>query len=173
MKIRAICFIIGVVGILALAAVAALAAGPVAAPGGAFDGDRGNIPFVTHKAFGDPTDFKAAALAGADYLRYMQADVTEDNAGNGDPDQDLEDAGWDWSPTAFEHSAGNSPSNVHGVTALGLYEATLLNEMRAAGPHEVVWMGRNDAGQAVASGTYFYRIDAGPYSQVRKMTLMK
>ena len=51
--------------------------------------------------------------------------------------------------------------------------ATLLNETRGAGDHEVVWMGRNDAGQLVASGTYFYRIDAGPYSQVRKMTLMK
>jgi hypothetical protein len=51
--------------------------------------------------------------------------------------------------------------------------ATLLEEMRAAGLHEVVWTGRDDAGQGVASGTYFYRLDAGPYSDVRKMTLMK
>ena len=51
--------------------------------------------------------------------------------------------------------------------------ATLLNETRGAGLHEVVWTGRNDDGQSVASGLYFYRIDAGPYSQVRKMTLMK
>ena len=51
--------------------------------------------------------------------------------------------------------------------------ATLLNEARGAGDHEVIWTGRNDAGQLVASGAYFYRIDAGPYSEVRKMTLMK
>jgi hypothetical protein len=51
--------------------------------------------------------------------------------------------------------------------------ATLLDETRGAGLHEIVWTGRDDAGQSVASGTYFYRVDAGPYSDVRKMTLMK
>jgi len=51
--------------------------------------------------------------------------------------------------------------------------ATLLSETRGAGAHEVVWMGRDDAGRAAASGTYFYRLNAGPYSQVHKMTLMK
>ena len=62
---------------------------------------------------------------------------------------------------------------------LGVYSvdgrkvATLLNETRGPGLHEVVWTGRNDDGQTVSSGMYFYRIDAGPYSQVRKMTLMK
>jgi hypothetical protein len=51
--------------------------------------------------------------------------------------------------------------------------ATLVNETRQAGLHEVVWTGRDDAGHGVASGTYFYRINAGPYSSVHKMTLMK
>lgn len=51
--------------------------------------------------------------------------------------------------------------------------ATLINETRGPGLHEIVWTGQNDAGQSVSSGLYFYRIDAGPYSQVRKMTLMK
>jgi hypothetical protein len=37
----------------------------------------------------------------------------------------------------------------------------------------VTWLGRDDAGRLVASGTYFYRIEAGPYSAVRKMSLMK
>ncbi|MFH2054126.1 MAG: right-handed parallel beta-helix repeat-containing protein [bacterium] len=60
---------------------------------------------------------------------------------------------------------------VYGVD--GRLVKTLLSERRGAGQHEVVWMGRDDAGQQVASGVYFYRLDAGPYSQVRKMTLMK
>jgi hypothetical protein len=51
--------------------------------------------------------------------------------------------------------------------------ATLADGTFAAGLHEVVWTGRDDAGKGVASGTYIYRIDAGPYSDVRKMTLMK
>jgi hypothetical protein len=55
----------------------------------------------------------------------------------------------------------------------GRLVATLLNETRGPGQHDVVWMGRDDAGHGAASGTYFYRLDAGPYSQVRKMTLMK
>jgi hypothetical protein len=51
--------------------------------------------------------------------------------------------------------------------------ATLINGTQSAGLHEVVWMGRDDAGRTAASGTYFYRINAGPYSSVHKMTLMK
>ena len=51
--------------------------------------------------------------------------------------------------------------------------ATLLNENRGAGRHVVTWTGRDGDGRTVASGIYLYRIDAGPYSQVRKMTLMK
>jgi len=61
--------------------------------------------------------------------------------------------------------------NVYGID--GSKVATLINEIRSAGLHEVIWSGLDDAGQTVASGTYFYRIEAGPYSQVRKMTLMK
>lgn len=60
---------------------------------------------------------------------------------------------------------------VYGVD--GRLVKTLLNERCGAGQHEVVWMGRDDADQQAASGVYFYRLDAGPYSQVRKMTLMK
>jgi hypothetical protein len=79
------------------------------------------------KAFGDPTDFRAAALAGANYIRTMQADITEDNAGNGDPDQDPEDAGWDWVLPDFEHSANASPKNLYGVCANAAYQAYLID----------------------------------------------
>jgi len=61
--------------------------------------------------------------------------------------------------------------NVYGVD--GKLVATLVDETRGAGLHEVIWNGQNDVGQVQASGLYFYSIEAGPYSQVRKMTLMK
>lgn len=102
----------------------AWASAPVATPDQAPSGKRGDIPAA--KAFGDPTDLSAAAQAGADYMRYMQADITEDNAGNGDPDQDLEDGGWDWALSAFEHSASASPINLYGACAQGLYETYLI-----------------------------------------------
>lgn len=76
------------------------------------------------------TGASLGVLAAADYLVKMQADFTEDNAGNGNPDSpvnDPDDAGWDWSTTAFYHSAAASPNNLYGVTALGLYHAYLIS----------------------------------------------
>ncbi len=61
--------------------------------------------------------------------------------------------------------------NVYGID--GKLVASLVDETRGAGLHEIIWNGQNDSGQVQASGLYFYRIEAGPYSQVRKMTLMK
>ena len=51
---------------------------------------------------------------------------------------------------------------------MGRQIATLLNENRPAGYHNIVW----DAG-SVASGTYFYRIQAGSFLSVKKLTLVK
>jgi flagellar hook assembly protein FlgD len=50
---------------------------------------------------------------------------------------------------------------------------TLVDEVQGSGRHEVTWTGRDDDGRLVASGTYVYRIEAGDFRQVRKMTLMK
>ncbi|MEZ4388836.1 MAG: FlgD immunoglobulin-like domain containing protein [Candidatus Krumholzibacteriia bacterium] len=60
---------------------------------------------------------------------------------------------------------------IYGVD--GRRVATLADGDFPAGRHEVTWYGRDVAGRPVASGTYVYRIEAGPYSAVRKMTLMK
>jgi len=35
------------------------------------------------------------------------------------------------------------------------------------------WDGRDDAGQVVPSGVYFYKLEAGDYSAARKMLLLK
>ena len=35
------------------------------------------------------------------------------------------------------------------------------------------WDGRNESGERVASGVYFYRLEAGKFSAVRKMTIIK
>jgi len=71
----------------------------------------------------------AALTLGADRLLALQADITEDNAGNGAPDADLEDGGWDRAvdPNVMEHSPTASPKNTYGVTALGILEAYAAN----------------------------------------------
>ena len=50
---------------------------------------------------------------------------------------------------------------------------TLIDEDRAAGEHSVVWFGRDDRGNELASGVYFYRVRIGGYSAERKMLLLK
>ena len=37
----------------------------------------------------------------------------------------------------------------------------------------VYWDGRNDVGERVASGVYFYHLSAGEYSDTRKMLILK
>ena len=37
----------------------------------------------------------------------------------------------------------------------------------------VYWDGKNDCGERVSSGVYFYQLQAGKFSAVRKMTIIK
>jgi hypothetical protein len=41
------------------------------------------------------------------------------------------------------------------------------------GIHKVIWDGKDNSGVPVASGVYFYRIEAGEYKAVKKMILLK
>jgi len=56
---------------------------------------------------------------------------------------------------------------------LGERIATPLNGAVDAGLHTVVWDGRNDSGEPVASGVYFYRFSADNYTEAKKMMLLK
>ncbi len=50
---------------------------------------------------------------------------------------------------------------------------TLVDSYLGAGPHTVEWDGRNDRGTTVASGIYLYKLQAGDYSETRKMNFIK
>jgi hypothetical protein len=50
---------------------------------------------------------------------------------------------------------------------------TLAAESLPAGAHTKVWDGRNDAGQPVSSGVYFYKLISNNFQQTKKMVLLK
>ncbi|MBM4130312.1 hypothetical protein FJ250_04705, partial [bacterium] len=66
-----------------------------------------------------------------------------------------------------------------GPVALAVYDLdgslvrALLDEPRAAGRHDVVWDGRDQAGRPAASGVYMARLAAGQVKVLRKLTLVK
>lgn len=61
---------------------------------------------------------------------------------------------------------------VYDVT--GRHVKTLIgSEHLPKGTYEVTWDGTNDAGTAVASGTYLYSLEYGNFRQTRKMLLIK
>jgi flagellar hook assembly protein FlgD len=49
----------------------------------------------------------------------------------------------------------------------------LVSKLLPAGDHTAYWQGRDERGQAVASGTYFYRLTAGGYTETRLMVLVR
>ncbi len=49
----------------------------------------------------------------------------------------------------------------------------LVNEEQSAGSYSVSWNGLNERGLPAATGIYFYKLQAGAFSETRKMILMK
>jgi hypothetical protein len=66
-----------------------------------------------------------------------------------------------------------------GIATIRIYNVTghrvrtLANETFEAGANKRVWDGRNDAGQPVSSGVYFYKLIANDFTQTRRMVLLK
>ncbi|MFQ6008481.1 MAG: T9SS type A sorting domain-containing protein, partial [Candidatus Zixiibacteriota bacterium] len=56
---------------------------------------------------------------------------------------------------------------------LGALVATPFDGVAQAGTNEVVWDGRNSAGEIVSSGIYLYRLTADKYTETKKMTMLK
>jgi flagellar hook assembly protein FlgD len=69
--------------------------------------------------------------------------------------------------------------NEVGLVTLKIYDilgnevATLVNEEKPAGVHEVIWNGENSFGKNVSSGIYFARIQANQQFKNLKLMLLK
>ncbi|MBI2502946.1 MAG: T9SS type A sorting domain-containing protein [Candidatus Latescibacteria bacterium] len=51
--------------------------------------------------------------------------------------------------------------------------ATMVKGRREAGAYTVRWDGRDERGEELASGIYFYRLEAGPQVETRKLLLLR
>ena len=56
---------------------------------------------------------------------------------------------------------------------LGKEIKTLVNEQYQAGKHTVNWDGKDNLGNVVSSGIYFYQLRAGNFTQAKKMILLR
>jgi hypothetical protein len=50
---------------------------------------------------------------------------------------------------------------------------TLLNDHLTAGSHHIVWNGRDDRGNSLSSGIYFYSLKSAQKTKTNKMLLLK
>jgi hypothetical protein len=58
-------------------------------------------------------------------------------------------------------------------TALAQEIRVLVDDMQSAAYHVVVWDGRDNAGNPLPSGVYFYRLETEKFTAIKKMVMMK
>jgi len=76
--------------------------------------------------------------------------------------------------TAVNFTLKNAgPVTVRIYSLEGRLVKTLVNEVAAAGSHEVRWNGTDNTGRAVPSGMYFVKTEAGADKAVVKLSLLK
>ena len=101
----------------------------------------------------------------------------------------LEISDSDLIPETFAlHANYPNPSTHHTISydlpeqaqvTLGIYDLlgkqlkTLVNQSQDAGSKTAVWDGTDGLGRSVSAGVYLYQIQAGEFSQTRKMVLLK
>lgn len=65
------------------------------------------------------------------------------------------------------------PTTLKIYNANGQVVCTLVDEEKGPGSYLAIWDGKNDFGEQVSSGIYFYRLEAGDFTASRKMALIR
>ena len=76
--------------------------------------------------------------------------------------------------TAIEYTLRAPASialTIYNVRGQRVARLTKLGQSR--GNHVITWNGLDDKGKQAASGLYFYRLQAGSFSQTKKMVLLR
>jgi hypothetical protein len=134
--------------------------------------DSGNV-YVTGYSHGDGTDNDYATI------KYVQTpgDVKDETGNRERPSEFALSQNY---PNPFNQSteieftlgkSGFASLNIYDI--LGRKVRSLVSEHLSSGYKSVLWDGRDDKGLEVASGIYFYRIEAGPHTVTNRMVLLK
>jgi hypothetical protein len=68
---------------------------------------------------------------------------------------------------------GTELVNIEVFDILGKKIKTLVNDEFSAGSYTVDWDGRSENGFQLSSGVYVYKMNAGDFTQIRRMVFMK
>ncbi|MFQ6093580.1 MAG: FlgD immunoglobulin-like domain containing protein, partial [bacterium] len=79
--------------------------------------------------------------------------------------------------TSIQYSVVSDQSLPHVTlkiyNILGQEVRTLVDEPKEAGYYSATWDGKDDRGENVSSGIYFYSLHAGDFGETKKMVLMR
>ena len=79
--------------------------------------------------------------------------------------------------TSIQYTVGSQRSPAHTTlkiyNILGQLVRTLVDEERPQGSYAAYWDGRNDNAREVSSGIYFCRLEAGDFTDIKKMVLLR
>jgi len=78
--------------------------------------------------------------------------------------------------TTIHFSVGSvsaSPVTITIYDIRGRQIRTLVDGIYSKGEHFVVWNGKDDNGQDVSSGIYFYKMQTGDFVQTKRMVIIK
>ena len=67
----------------------------------------------------------------------------------------------------------NGNALIEVIDVKGHYIRTLVNDYVQIGSRSIVWDARNDNGEKVPAGIYFYTFKSNNYIQTQKMVLLK
>ena len=123
--------------------------------------------------------------------RYTSLDLNNDGIiDNCQQDQGISDVPAGIAGQFFLHNAQPNPFNPQTTIAFELpqpeavslrvfdvagrlVKVLLDGEIVAEGRNRAVWNGRDSGGRLAASGIYFYRLEAGEFTETKKMMLLK
>jgi hypothetical protein len=134
--------------------------------------DSSENVYVTGESMGDGTNYDYCTI------KYIKTTGVEDETG--DKEKPTEFALSQNYPNPFNPAtnieftlAKSGFVTLHIYDVLGREVRTLVSEHLSSGYKSVLWDGKNEDGNDVASGVYFYQLKVGDFSEPKKMLLLK
>jgi hypothetical protein len=128
---------------------------------GTYDGRVELLRVILEDIFGLPSSGGVAGTPGSPAPAYRWS------LGQNSPNP------WGASTEIAFEVASRARVSMRVFNVAGQLVRTLVDGEMEAGPHWVSWDGRDRAGRQVASGVYFYKMEAGPYKATNKMLLVR